>query len=63
MAESQTRIADLADEVCLSRHEPDDLLFAKAQLTKADLNFRRRAKSFDSHYYARGHPVQGTGLA
>ena len=63
MAEGKTSVTHLADEVGPSRQELDDLLFAKAKLTKADLNVWRRTQLFDSHCYARFHAVQGAGLA
>src|SRR5258707_14714644 len=63
MAEGKTSVTHLADEVGPSRQELDDLLFAKAKLTKADLNVWRRTQLFDSHCYARLHAAQGAGLA
>jgi len=62
-AEGQAGIADLADEVGPRKEEPHDLLFAKAKLTKADLNFRRRTQFFYSYWNSRCHAVQGAGLA
>jgi len=55
LADGQAGVADLADAIGLVGQKLDDLLFAKANLTKANLHLRRCAQPFDSHSYARFH--------
>src|SRR5258706_207163 len=55
MAGSTTRVTHLAAAGGPTRQELDELLFAKAKLTQADLNVSRRTQLFDSHWYARLH--------
>jgi hypothetical protein len=48
-ANRQPGVAHLANEICLAGQQPDNLIFAKAQLPQAILHFGRSAKLFDAH--------------
>jgi len=52
-ADGQARVADLADEIRLTRDQLDDLVLAQADLPQTFLEFRRGAELLDAH---RGRP-------
>jgi len=62
-AESQARIADLADEIVAAGHQPDDLFLAKAQFAEAILHFRSGAQPLDPDRHAGLNMAERTKLA
>jgi hypothetical protein len=52
LAEGQTHVADLADEVCPARDQLDDLVFAQTDFAQSILKFRRRAEPLDPNRHA-----------
>jgi hypothetical protein len=63
LADGQSRVADLADEIGLAGEQLDDLVLAQPQLPQAILQFRRSAQLLDAHGDAGLDPAQRTKLA
>jgi len=63
LADSQPRVADLADEIALAGDQPDDLIFAEANVPQPLLNFRRSAQLLDAHRHACLYAIQWTDFA
>ena len=62
LADRETRIADLADEIGLAGQQLYDVVLTKDEFAQAVLNLRRGAELFDSHGNTGFDSVQGTNL-
>jgi hypothetical protein len=54
-ADGEARVAHLANEIGLAGQQPNDLIFAKAELAQAVLHFRGGTELFDAHRDASTH--------
>ncbi len=62
LADSQARVADLADEIRMAGEQLDSLLLSEADFAQAILELRRGAQLLDPHRHARPDAAQGTKL-
>ena len=62
-ADSQSRVANQADEVGPVGEQPDDLILAQADFAQVILNLRSRAKPSHAHSHTCPHPTERAQFA
>ncbi len=63
LADGQTGLADLADEIGLAGEQSDDVVFAKPELAEPILNLRPGTERFDAHRDAGFNAAQRANFA